>query len=215
MSSRSSVLIESSADDIRDSDDVLCYRNVKLTLIWNSMTEGKNVLILKITLLLMKEKRHMKKSYVLRRAETDNADWELTINSTTYVLHEQDDNLILCSMLHFLILAFFNNVFRALNLDCFKTISQMKISKSRQVIRLEWKDNILNKCIFRRAEKKISEMKISNRVLSYYFISKHFRKIEQDAEFCKNLTSYVIHRVTDSAVNDIYHRCDLFFDCVC
>jgi len=74
MSSRSSVLIESSADDIRDSDNVLCYRDVKLTLIQNSMTERKNVLILKITLLLMKEKRHMKKSYVLRHAETDNAD---------------------------------------------------------------------------------------------------------------------------------------------
>ncbi len=215
MSSWSSVLIESSADDIRDSDDVLHYRDVKLILIWNSMTKRKNVLILKITLLLMKEKRHMKKSYILRCAETDNADWELTIDSTTYVLHEQDDNLILCLMLHFLTLTFFNNVFRALNLDCLETISQMKVSKSRQVIQLEWKDNILNKCIFRRAEKRVSEMKISNRVLSYYFISKHFRKIEQDAEFCKNLTSYVICQVTDNAVNDIYHRCNLFFDCVC
>lgn len=215
MSSRSSVLIESSTDDIRDSDDVLCYRDVKLILIWNSMTEKKNVLILKITLLLIKEKRHMKKSYILRHTEIDNADWELTIDSTTYVLHEQDDNLILCLMLHFLALAFFNNVFRALNLNCFKTIFQMKILKSWQVIQLEWKDNILNKCIFQRAEKKISEMKISNWVLLYYFISKHFRKIEQDAKFCKNLTSYVICQVTDNAVNDIYHRCDLFFDCVC
>ncbi len=211
-SSRSSVLIESSADDIKDSDDALHYRDIKLILIRNSMTERKNVLILKIILLLMKEKRHMKKSYVLRHAETDNADWELTIDSITYVLHEQDDNLTLCSMLHFLALAFFDNVFRASNLDCFKTISQIKILKSRQVIQLEWKDNILNKCIFRRAEKRISEMKISNRVLSYYFISKHFRKIEQDAEFCKNLTLYVIHQVTDNVVNDIYHRCDLFFD---
>ncbi len=74
MSSRSSVLIESSADGIRGSGDALRYRDVKLTLIRNPMTEGKNVLILKITLLLMKGKRHMKKSYVLRRAEADNAD---------------------------------------------------------------------------------------------------------------------------------------------
>ncbi len=74
MSSRSSVLIESSADGIRGSGDALRYRDVKLTLIRNPMTEGKNVLILKITLLLMKGKRHMKKPYVLRRAEADNAD---------------------------------------------------------------------------------------------------------------------------------------------
>ncbi len=211
-SSWSSILIESNADDIRNSDDALCYRDVKLILIQNSMTEEKNVLILKIILLLMKEKRHMKKLYILRHAEIDNADWELMIDSITYVLHEQDDNLTLCSMLHFLILTFFDNIFRALNLDCLETISQMKILKSRQVIQLEWKDNILNKCIFQRAEKRVSKMKISNRVLSYYFISKHFKKIEQDAEFCKNLTSYVIHWVTDNIVNNIYHRCDLFFD---
>ena len=55
-------------------------------------------------------------------------------------------------------------------------------------------------------------MKISNRVLSYYFISKHFRKIEQDAGFRENLTSYVIRRVTDNAVNSIYHHRDLFFN---
>lgn len=173
-----SVLIESSTNDIRDSDDALCYKDVKLILIWNSMTERKNVLILKIILLLMKEKKHMKKSYVLRHAETDNADWELMIDSTTYVLHEQNDNLTLCSILHFLALAFFNNIFKALNLDCFKTISQMKILKSRQVIQLEWKDNILNKCIFRKAKKKVSEIKISNQVLLYYFINKHFKKIK-------------------------------------
>lgn len=70
----------------------------------------------------MKEKRHIKKSYVLRRAKTNIVDCELTIDSTTYVLHEQDDNLTLCSMLHFFVLAFFNNVFKTLNLNCLKTI---------------------------------------------------------------------------------------------
>ncbi len=58
-------------------------------------------------------------------------------------------------------------------------------------------------------------MKISDRVLPYYSISKHFRKAEQDAGFRENLTPYAIRRVTGNAVNDIYHRCDLFFDCVC
>ncbi len=130
-------MIESSADDIRDSDDALRYRDVKLTLIRNSMTEKKNVLILKITLLLMKEKRHMKELYILRRAEADIVDCELTIDSTTYVLHEQDDNLILCSMLHFLALAFFDNAFKTSNLDCSETIYQMKVSESQQAIELE------------------------------------------------------------------------------
>ena len=58
-------------------------------------------------------------------------------------------------------------------------------------------------------------MKISDRVLPYYSISKHFRKAEQDAGFRENLTPYAIRRATGNAVNDIYHRCDLFFDCVC
>jgi len=101
------------------------------------MTEEKNVLILKITLLLMKGKRHMKESYILRRAEADIVDCELTIDSTTYVLHEQDDNLTLCSMLHFLALAFFDNAFKASNLDCPEAIYQMKVSEPQQAIELE------------------------------------------------------------------------------
>lgn len=35
------------------------------------MIKKKNVLILKITLLLMKEKKHIKKSYVLRRIKVN------------------------------------------------------------------------------------------------------------------------------------------------
>jgi hypothetical protein len=115
-------------------------------------------------------------------------------------------------MLHFLALAFSDNAFRAPNLDCLEAISQMKVPKSRQAIQLEWKDNILDKCIFRRAEKEVSGMKISDRVLPYYSISKHFRKAGQDAGFRENLTPYAIRRATGNAVNDIYYRCDLFFD---
>jgi len=73
-SSRSGALIKSSADGIRDSGDALRYKDVKLTLIRNPMAGGKDVLILEVTLLLMKRKRHMKESYVLRRAGADNAD---------------------------------------------------------------------------------------------------------------------------------------------
>ena len=66
-------MIESSADGIRGSGDALRYRDVKLTLIRNPVAGKKNVLILEITLLLMKGKRHMKEPYVLRRAGVDIA----------------------------------------------------------------------------------------------------------------------------------------------
>jgi len=73
-SSRPGALVESSADGIRGSGDALRYRDVKLTLIRNPVAGGKDVLILEVTLLLMKGKRHMKEPYVLRRAGADNAD---------------------------------------------------------------------------------------------------------------------------------------------
>jgi len=214
-SSRPGALVESSADGIRGSGDALRYRDVKLTLIRNPVAGEKDVLVLEITLLLMKGKRHMKEPYVLRRAGADIVGCELTIDSTTYVLHEQDDNLALCPVLHFLALAFSDNAFKAPDLDCPEAIYQMKVPEPRQAIELEWDGEILNKCIFRRAEKGVSGMKISDRVLPYYSISKHFRKAGQDAGFRENLTPYAIRRATGNAVNSIYHHRGLFFGRVC
>ncbi len=79
----------------------------------------------------------MKEPYVLRRAGADIVDCELTIDSTTYVLHEQDDNLALCPVLHFLVLAFSDNAFKAPDLNCPEVIYQMKVPEPRQAIELK------------------------------------------------------------------------------
>ena len=52
------------------------------------MTEKKNVLILKITLLLIKEKIYIKKSYVLYHVKINIINCKLIINNIIYVLHK-------------------------------------------------------------------------------------------------------------------------------
>lgn len=89
-SSRPGAIIESGC--YSGTNEALRYKDVRVTVVRNPDEIGNNVMVMEIDILLMKGKRNKG-------------------DLTTYVIHEQDDNLAFCPIIHFLAIAFADNAF--------------------------------------------------------------------------------------------------------
>ncbi|KAI9779773.1 MAG: hypothetical protein M1816_003352 [Peltula sp. TS41687] len=95
----------------------------------------------------------------------------------TYVIYEQDDNLAICSIIHFLAIAFADNAF-----------DSEKISKPED--------------IFRRATRAADGIRISlNKALAYDTCNENLKRLGRSAGFSDNVTLYGLSRGVANVVN--------------
>ncbi|KAF8250945.1 hypothetical protein K440DRAFT_113864 [Wilcoxina mikolae CBS 423.85] len=165
------------------TNEGLHYRDIRLSLLRNPVLKDGDVLVLEVTCRFIKGERNGKPK--------------------TYVMHERDDNPVLCPILHFLSLAFADNAFRAPDLTP-ENFFSVFVPPQRNSIEFQWKESILNTPVFRRTEHTVNGTGISPyRCLSDKVFRDQLRRLGLSAGFKDILTPYAIRRGTGNAVDSV------------
>ncbi|PGH23708.1 hypothetical protein AJ80_02314 [Polytolypa hystricis UAMH7299] len=182
-SSRPGALIESGC--ARGSNDALRYRDVVLRVIPNPDEPHRHVLVMEVTLMFMKGKRNKSRP-------------------TTYIFHEQHDNLALCPISHFLALALADQAFEAQGINSSEDVFRIAVPSYRNSLQLRWKSEMLDVPVFRRAVHTAQGMRIScNGALPYDAFNQYLQRLGRNAGLEEPLTPYCIRRGTANAVDDV------------
>ncbi|EEQ88960.2 FluG domain-containing protein [Blastomyces dermatitidis ER-3] len=123
---------------------------------------------------------------------------------TTYIFHEQDDNLAICPVSHFLALALAADTFEARGISSIEDVFRIQVQAPRNSIQLKSKSNILDVPVFHRAVRTAQGVRISpDRTLPYDTFNQYLQRLGRNAGFEHKLTPYCIRRGTANAVDSI------------
>ncbi|KAI9785817.1 MAG: hypothetical protein M1816_008209 [Peltula sp. TS41687] len=146
---------------------------------------GNNVMVMEIDVVLMKGKRNKG-------------------NPTTYVIHEQDDNLAFCPIIHFLAIAFADNAFDSEKISKPEDIYNLQVPTNLNSIQIKWKPDMQDKPIFRRATRTADGIRISlDKALAYDTCNKNLKRLGRSAGFSDNVTLYCLRRGVANVVDGV------------
>lgn len=124
------------------------------------------------------------------------------LHRTTYIFHERDDNLALCFVSHFLVLALADDAFEAQDINSVEDVFRIRVQAPRNSLQLKWKPSVLDVPIFCRAVHTTQGLRISpDRTLLYDTFNQYLQRLGRNAGFEHKLTPYCIRRGTANAVD--------------
>ncbi|KAI4132430.1 MAG: hypothetical protein LQ347_002588 [Umbilicaria vellea] len=184
--SRPGALVVSGHEGIRTSatahTQTLTYRNVALYLLRTPVGQA-DLLVLELTLMWMKGKRH--------RSEP-----------TSFSVYEQDDNLIMCPVLHFLALAFTDQAFLNPHLTP-ANLRKVSVPAHQGKVKIPWKESILDTPVFRAIEENGAGCRaLDAKPIQYEDLRSYFKRLGERVGSEFFLHPYCIRRFAATAIDD-------------
>ncbi|KAI9765002.1 MAG: hypothetical protein M1840_007924 [Geoglossum simile] len=180
--SRPGAIIESGC--ARGSNRALRYRDVELMLIPNPQSGGRDLWVMKVTL-------------VFRKGDCESA------NPQTFTIHEDDDPAF-CPVLQFLALAFADRAFEASNLQSAQDLRRVRIDPPLMCQIFHWKESILDIPVFRQAKRVVGGIMTSpDRAWQYDSFQPSLRILGKATGFKHPITVYSIRRETGNIMNAV------------
>lgn len=200
--SQPGALIESSC--IHSSNDALHYRDVVLRILLNLEEPEHHMLMMEVSLKFMKGKWKIRSVCWTWNEALSTRTRVLTRDRTTYIFHEQDDNLALCPILNFLALAFTDDAFDSGQIQLVEDIFWVYVPLYCKSLKIQWKPQRLDVPVFCRADCMLfGACSSPDCVLQYNAFNQLCQQLGCYAGLEDPLTPYCIRRGTAGAVDDI------------